>query len=894
VDAPDPIAAAREAEAAADWPQALDLWRQARVHDPHNSRIVQATARCLRRLGRHHEADLLVEQQQRLQPEALPLQLAALEALAEAGRWQALLAAMAPLLTAVPDDPDLTALLLQADEQLQPDERLPADLPNAERHAALRPWLPQRLQLVCSLPDDTLFSYEAPCLRLPAPAQPTPRHLAATLPPLPPEATAVVAPADLATLLPLWRTLIERRGLEVTLVLLSLHPVLAVPLLRRQHGIGVDEALDVWCQHQLLAERQSRDLPRLRREASVNTAVADNSPPAADPARLERALALHQALLHPDDEHCRREADRLAAGLPASNATEIAQRLNLEAQAAADRGDLALAEPLYRQAMAQMPEHRGLYPALARCLRRLDRAAEADALLSRHLADQPDSAPGWIGLAEGERQRGRWQAALAHYDRALRLDPDHGGLPRAIAHTAERLLPPGDGALALPAAELLAQLLPHLPQRLLLVLGMHRSGTSALAGLLAGDGVQLPAGSPPADPFNPRGYWEPLQLLACHNTLLEEAGSRWDDPRLAPLSPSPARLQQLALALAADFPGDGAGAVALVKDPRQCRLQPLWNTLIAQRGLDAAVVLLHRHPLAVARSLQRRDGLPADRALLLWLQHQLEAERHSRHLPRLRLAYQQLLRDPAGALQACRALLPTLPPLPPEALAAAVDHIDPALDHGGAAASVEADPELLRLALAVHGALADPDEGRCRAACDQAAVQLTGHLRQLDDQVGQLDTAQLFWRLDGDDFHEAASCRRSVTVAPGGLVQQTLPLPTSLGNLRALRLDPSEQPGVLRLLWLECLDGTGLSLWRWQADGGSPLPGEPATPGTRLLPLPEGGSLLLAEDADPGLLLTLPQAVLDGLQAGGSLAFEARWDRLGADLGRLLASLPSP
>ena len=55
-----------------------------------------------------------------------------------------------------------------------------------------------------------------------------------------------------------------------------------------------------------------------------------------------------------------------------------------------------------------------------------------------------------------------------------------------------------------------------------------------------------------------------------------------------------------------------------------------------------------------------------------------------------------------------------------------------------------------------------------------------------------------------------------------------------------------------------------------------------------------GGSLLLAEDADPGLLLTLPQAVLDGLQAGGSLAFEARWDRLGADLGRLLASLPSP
>jgi hypothetical protein len=384
---------------------------------------------------------------------------------------------------------------------------------------------------------------------------------------------------------------------------------------------------------------------------------------------------------------------------------------------------------------------------------------------------------------------------------------------------------------------------------------MHRSGTSALAGLLAGVGLQHPAGSPPPDPFNPRGYWEPLHLLACHNALLDEAGGRWDDPRLAPLAPTPGRLQQLARALQADFPDAGdPTSVVVVKDPRQCRLQPLWNALLAQRGLDAVVVLMHRHPLAVAGSLARGDGLPLSRALLLWLQHQLDAERHSRHLPRLRLPYQQLLHDPAGVLQACRALRPTLPPLPPEALAVACRTIDPSLDHGTGAAE-DADPELLRLALAVHGALADPDEARCRAACDQAAAQLAGHLRQIDDQVGQLDTAQLFWRTADDDFHEAASCRRSVTVAPGGLVQQSLPLPAGLTTLQALRLDPSEQPGLLSLLALDCHDGSGHSLWHWAAHHDTPLPARPATPGTRLL---DSGSLVLAEDADPGLLLLVP------------------------------------
>lgn len=166
-------------------------------------------------------------------------------------------------------------------------------------------------------------------------------------------------------------------------------------------------------------------------------------------------------------------------------------------------------------------------------------------------------------------------------------------------------------------------------RRVLLVLGMHRSGTSALAGLLCQQGFQAPQNHDGGDAHNPTGYWEPRQIRAFHNSLLEGAQSSWEDP-LLPVPPwQPQHLEpalaDLEQALAADFPAADPQAVALIKDPRQCRLLPLWTALFEQRPYQVAVVLAVRQPEAVAASLVKRDQLPLDRALLLWLSHTLEA-----------------------------------------------------------------------------------------------------------------------------------------------------------------------------------------------------------------------------------------------------------------------------
>ena len=69
-----------------------------------------------------------------------------------------------------------------------------------------------------------------------------------------------------------------------------------------------------------------------------------------------------------------------------------------------------------------------------------------------------------------------------------------------------------------------------------LVLGMHRSGTSALANLLALAGADLPRDVMPADEHNARGYFEPWRIAVFNDRRLAAAGSAWDDP-FAALAP---------------------------------------------------------------------------------------------------------------------------------------------------------------------------------------------------------------------------------------------------------------------------------------------------------------------------------------------------------------------
>jgi len=191
-------------------------------------------------------------------------------------------------------------------------------------------------------------------------------------------------------------------------------------------------------------------------------------------------------------------------------------------------------------------------------------------------------------------------------------------------------------------------------QQVLLIVGMHRSGTSAFAGAVERLGLPLGEHILPGQAHdNPRGFFEHADVVAAHDELLASAGRTWDDPTLwiarRPRLPGEATCSVQLRSILDREAGDGPPWA--VKDPRFCRLLPLWTRLLAEADREPRVILVHREPAAVAASLFRRDGFSLQKASLLWLDHVLGAERWSRGLRRVVVGYDELLRRPVEVLE---------------------------------------------------------------------------------------------------------------------------------------------------------------------------------------------------------------------------------------------------
>jgi hypothetical protein len=180
-----------------------------------------------------------------------------------------------------------------------------------------------------------------------------------------------------------------------------------------------------------------------------------------------------------------------------------------------------------------------------------------------------------------------------------------------------------------------------------LVLGMHRSGTSAITQLLSLAGAQLPKNVMPGDEHNAQGYFEPWRIAMFNDERLRAAGSAWDDVFAYPCPAVPdAEAAGWRARASALFAEEYAGRrYPLMKDPRVTVLLPFWRETFDAAGVEARCVVPLRHPLAVASSLGRRDGFAPQKSVLLWSAYMLAAEAHSRDLPRAFVDYDQLLGD---------------------------------------------------------------------------------------------------------------------------------------------------------------------------------------------------------------------------------------------------------
>jgi hypothetical protein len=181
----------------------------------------------------------------------------------------------------------------------------------------------------------------------------------------------------------------------------------------------------------------------------------------------------------------------------------------------------------------------------------------------------------------------------------------------------------------------------------IIVLGMHRTGTSAISGVLAKLGVQAPKSLMPPTPDNPRGYWESTAIMKFNDRILKSAGTQWSDwdKFNAEWVNTPLHdgfMDELSSLLADEY---GDDPLILIKDPRMCRLFPFWAAAFHALEITPKILIPLRHPSEVIKSLEVRDHLAGNQSKLIWLRHMLDAEYSSRGLCRTFVRYSDVLRD---------------------------------------------------------------------------------------------------------------------------------------------------------------------------------------------------------------------------------------------------------
>ncbi|MFT4614927.1 MAG: hypothetical protein ACI9NT_002079 [Bacteroidia bacterium] len=159
------------------------------------------------------------------------------------------------------------------------------------------------------------------------------------------------------------------------------------------------------------------------------------------------------------------------------------------------------------------------------------------------------------------------------------------------------------------------------PRHILFVVGMHRSGTSALCaalhacGATFGDDLLRPMRN-----VNEQGFWESAAVVDTNDRLLALAGSSWYSVQSSILQVDWAGTAydgERDIARSLLQAGIGAGRLEVIKDPRLCLTLPFWIELCKEIEVQASVCTMWREPREICQSLEQRDGFPPGHCMRL-------------------------------------------------------------------------------------------------------------------------------------------------------------------------------------------------------------------------------------------------------------------------------------
>ena len=300
-----------------------------------------------------------------------------------------------------------------------------------------------------------------------------------------------------------------------------------------------------------------------------------------------------------------------------------------------------------------------------------------------HLQHRPaDLAENVVALAKSNIQRFRKEQGVTDAS-LLRKAADEIESIRNRRHEAEKQ-----------ALQVLSDVMPVQPgpnQRSgFMVLGMHRSGTSMLSGLLV-IGMGYKTGSPLIGGAfdNPKGFFELIPAVLQNDEFMANQRIYWSVNVIA--YDSEKALKDKESGTVTFKEGKKALAIYnnpdnvpyLQKDPRMCITLKTWLPLLNH---EPAVIFTYRHPLEVAMSLKKRENdFTLDHGLRLWIVYNMRAIQNSKDLCRVTTSNEAVLANPLEEVRRLANELTTRcgVPAPPKTLTQddVEKFIDPNLQH---------------------------------------------------------------------------------------------------------------------------------------------------------------------------------------------------------------------
>jgi len=187
-------------------------------------------------------------------------------------------------------------------------------------------------------------------------------------------------------------------------------------------------------------------------------------------------------------------------------------------------------------------------------------------------------------------------------------------------------------------------------KRCIIVLGMHRSGTSVMAGLLNIFGVYMGGNLLPANKNNSKGFYEHNDILRVNEDILDELGSSWDSCEELPVNWNRKNemikyKNQIKEIIIRDY---GRLEIFALKEPRISILLPLYLEVFKELKIKPLFIIMKRNEIEIAESLKKGERIQLKHSLDLTKKYNLSIEKFARGYSKINVEYGELINNIAG------------------------------------------------------------------------------------------------------------------------------------------------------------------------------------------------------------------------------------------------------